>query len=162
MHISDLISPSRVVGGVKATSKKRALEAVSALLAKSDPNLTDAEVFDCLLAREKLGSTGMGHGVAIPHGRSKKGTRAVGAFIQLEKGVDYDAVDSQSVQLLFALIVPLKSTEEHLQILATLAEMFSDTGFREQLAKAPSSQALYDLLVSWESSPPQRSVVPGG
>ncbi len=150
MKIASLITPDRIVCGAKAASRKRVLELLSSLIISNQPQLTEQEVFESLLARERLGGTGLGHGLALPHGRLKNLDRAVGAFVKLESGVDFDANDRQPVDLLFALLVPEKSTDEHLRILATLAQMFSDPQLREQLRTADSSQGLFDLLAQWQ------------
>lgn len=146
MQIADVITLDRIACHVKASSKKRVFELLGELLAGSQSGLTQAEIVDSLLARERLGCTGLGHGVAIPHGRLKKIDKALGAFIQLEKGIDFDASDNQPVDLLFVLLVPEKSTEEHLQLLAQLAEMFSDEGLREKLHCAQTRDELCDLV----------------
>ena len=131
MNISDIISPDRVVCDIDASSKKRALEQLSDMIATdSTPSLLPQDVVDSLIARERLGSTGIGYGVAIPHGRVKNTDHAIAAFARLHEGIDFDAADNQTVDLLFALLVPEDSTNEHLQLLAQLAEMFSDEDFR--------------------------------
>jgi PTS system nitrogen regulatory IIA component len=150
MNIADLIAPQRVVHGVQASSRKRVLELLSQLLAADQPGLTQQEVFDSLIARERLGGTGLGRGVALPHARLKNGKRASAAFVQLREGIDYDANDKQPVDLFFGLIVPERSTEEHLQILATLAQMFSDKPLRERLRMADSADAVFDVLTRWQ------------
>lgn len=146
MQIAEILKPERIAVSNGITSKKGVLEELARLIALDTPDLTQTEVFDSLCARERLGSTGLGHGVAIPHGRLKAGKHTLGAFIQLSSGVDYDAVDQQPVDLLFALLVPEESTDQHLQILARLAEMFSDTDFIRKLRYANSSERLYELL----------------
>ena len=146
MHIADFISPERVIRKSKVSSKKRALEEVSGLIAGAQADLVELEIFDCLLARERLGSTGIGHGVAIPHGRLKSVTHPIGAFAVLEKGVDFDAMDGAPVDLVCALVVPVESTEEHLQILASLAALFSDERLRENMRRAASAEEVYTLL----------------
>lgn len=146
MPAADLITPNTIACGVKASSKKRALEALSALLAANGSGLIDTEIFESLIMRERLGSTGIGHGVAIPHGRLKGVKSALGAFVQLEQGVDFDAIDNGPVDLMFALLVPVESTDEHLQLLAQLAEMFSDASLRERLREAESVKEIYELL----------------
>ncbi|NOY71087.1 MAG: PTS IIA-like nitrogen regulatory protein PtsN [Gammaproteobacteria bacterium] len=146
MKIEDLLSVQRVVQGADVVSKKKVLELLSQLLADSLEGLTQGKVFDSLLSRERLGSTGLGHGVAIPHGRIAGLSQATAAFVQLRKGIDYDAVDQQPVDLLFALLVPVDATEEHLQVLATLAEKFNDIELREHLRQATSNEALQALL----------------
>lgn len=146
MQIAEILTPARIAGDVDVTSKKGVLELLANLIAEDTPELTQAEIFDSLCARERLGSTGLGHGVAIPHGRLKGSKLTLGAFVQLNEGVDYDAVDQQPVDLLFALLVPEESTDEHLQILARLAEMFSNNDLVGQLRRGGNSATLYDLL----------------
>lgn len=150
MKISDILSPERISCAASPASKKRALEEVGALMLNADTSLTQGEIFDSLLSRERLGSTGLGHGVAIPHGRVDSATRASGAFIQLKQGIDFDAIDDQPVDLIFGLLVPAESTEEHLQILAHLAKMFSDKTFCEKLRQASNNEELYTLLSNWQ------------
>ena len=146
MQIAEILTPGRVAVSSGISSKKGVLEELARLIAEDTANLTQTEIFDSLCARERLGSTGLGHGVAIPHGRLKGGKQTLGAFIQLQEGIDYDAVDQQPVDLLFALLVPEESTDEHLQILARLAEMFSDSDLVRRLRRASSSNRLYELL----------------
>ncbi len=146
IHIADTISPERIVSNAQATSKKCALERLSSLVASNEDKLVATEVFDTLVARERLGSTGIGHGVAIPHGRLGKLDHAVSAFMRLEKGVDFDAIDNEPVAYMFALLVPKDSNDDHLQLLAQLAKMFSNPAMRERLRLASSSEELYELL----------------
>ncbi|QKT02915.1 PTS IIA-like nitrogen regulatory protein PtsN [Ectothiorhodospiraceae bacterium 2226] len=151
MRVGDLITIERVAANAEdVTSKKKALERLSELLAQGEDDISRTEVFDSLIARERLGGTGLGHGVALPHGRVKNNRKTRGAFIQLIEGVDFDAIDQQPVDLLFALLVPEESTEEHLRVLAQLAEMFSSREFRERLREARTSEALYRLLAEWQ------------
>lgn len=152
MQFSDIITPERIATQVSATSKKRALETLSELFAEHSSSTKNAhEIFDSLIARERLGTTAIDHGVAIPHGRIKDNTETIGAFVQLTEGVDCDALDGEPVNLMFALLVPEDSTEEHLQLLARFAEMFSDAELREKLRTAADNQSLYDLLIDWDS-----------
>jgi PTS system nitrogen regulatory IIA component len=150
MNIAQLLSPERVAHGVQTGSRKRALELLGKLIVGNDPMLSEQEVFEGLMAREKLGGTGLGWGIALPHARLKNLRQASGAFIQLASGIDFDANDKQPVNLLFALVVPEKSTDEHLQILSSLAAMFSDRQLREQLREADSSHTLFELLTQWQ------------
>jgi len=151
MQISDIITPERIATQVPVASKKRALETLSELFVTRSPDTLDAhDIFNSLIARERLGTTAIDHGVAIPHGRLKNSTETIGAFVQLADGIDCDAFDHQSVNLMFALLVPEDSTEEHLQLLARLAEMFSDNELREKLRAAANSQSLYDSLIDWD------------
>jgi PTS system nitrogen regulatory IIA component len=153
MQLADIITPERVVSKVRATSKKRALETISDIIAtNSNTKLGANDIFDSLIARERLGTTAINHGVAIPHGRVKNSMDTIGAFVQLTDGIDCDAMDHQAVKLMFALLVPEESTEEHLQLLARLANMFNNEELREQLLTAKDSQMLYDLLIQWDQS----------
>jgi len=111
------------------------------------PDLDEREVFQTLLRREQLGSTAVGHGVALPHGRIPDLERPIGAFSRLASPTDFDALDDHPVSLVFALLVPNEENEQHLQVLARLARMLDDESFRERLLKA-SGNDLFDLLVS--------------
>lgn len=153
MQFSDIITPERIATQVPVTSKKRALETISELFATRSPSTMDAhDIFSSLIARERLGTTAIDHGVAIPHGRIKNSSETIGAFVQFADGIDCDAFDQQSVNLMFALLVPEESTEEHLQLLARLAQMFSDAELRDKLRAAVNNQSLYDLLIDWDTS----------
>lgn len=149
MNLSELITPRQVTCRADVTSKKRALELLGELVAQATGDLEQRTVFESLLSRERLGSTGLGHGVALPHGRLAASPRAIGAVLKLEQGIDFDAIDQQPVDLLFALIVPEHFTDEHLKILAYLAEMFSNQEFCQQLRACREDQALYEQLLSW-------------
>jgi len=146
MQISEILSSDSILCGQVFSSKKTTLEELSKLLANTDSSISYTEVFDCLVAREKLGSTGLGNGIAIPHGRLKGGKKTIAAFIQLQFGIDYDAIDEAPVDLMFALLVPEDSTDEHLKTLAHLAEMFSNTETLEQLRSATSVEGIYKTL----------------
>lgn len=151
MEIGDIINPERIACNIDASSKKRALEKISDILACDEiSNIGAQDVCESFIAREKLGSTGIGLGVAIPHGRIKNTDKTIAAFIQLHEGVDYDAEDNESVDLLFALLVPENATDDHLKILAELAEMFSNSQIRKKLRSAKNSSALFDLLRNWK------------
>jgi PTS system nitrogen regulatory IIA component len=151
MHLDEIISPERALFNVHVTSKKRALELLSGLLTKMQPTLDRNEVFESLCNRERLGSTGLGYGVALPHGRVDKNEQTIGAFLQLAESVDFDSVDNQPVDLLFAMLVPENSTNEHLNMLAELAELFSREEVREKLRKVTDSSELFDLLKTYAS-----------
>jgi nitrogen PTS system EIIA component len=149
MQVFDILTRERVVCGIKARSKKAILEVLANLIASPASELASAEVFNSLLSRERLGSTGLGHGVAIPHGRINHGSRTYGAFARTEEGIDFDALDNQPVDLFFSLLVPDKATDQHLQILAQLAEMFSDDEFLARLRASRSHDELFELLTTW-------------
>ncbi len=146
MNISELINPECVLCCPEVGSKKRLLEYISELLTKMAPQLSHSEIFESLINREKLGSTGLGKGVAIPHGRMAALDRPVCAFIKLDTPIDFDATDEQPVDMVFALLVPEDSTEEHLQILSTIAEFFSDEGFCASMRQCASDECVYQLL----------------
>lgn len=146
MSDTKLIVPERARCSADITSKKRVLELLSELISESSEDLEARDVFNCLFSREKLGSTGLGQGVAIPHGRMPEVTAAVGAAVTLQSGVDFDAPDGQPVDLVVGLIVPEKSTEEHLHILAKLAEAFSDEATVRAVREARTPEALSTLL----------------
>ncbi|EGV19253.1 MULTISPECIES: PTS sugar transporter subunit IIA [Thiocapsa] len=142
----ELINEARIGQGLEISSKKRLLETLAELLANDHPRLSTENVFERLLERERLGSTGLGHGVALPHARIKEVSQVIGAFVQTTRGVDYDAADGEPVDLAFALLVPETATEEHLQLLAYLAGRFSESATRSQLRDADSPAAILDLL----------------
>jgi PTS system nitrogen regulatory IIA component len=146
MLVSDLLSPERVLPDVRTSSKKRLLELVSEALVKNDESLDSREVFESLCARERLGSTGLGNGVAIPHGRIKGSSGVQAVFIRLIKPLAYDAIDGQPVDLLFALAVPQKCTQDHLKLLSQIAERFSNTELLEKLRAAGDANELIHLL----------------
>lgn len=146
MDVSDILVPERVICHAKVGSKKKALDLLSELLAANNTILSQQEIFESLLNREKLGTTSLGFGVALPHGRQKKSDITLGAFIQLEEPIDYDAVDNQKVDLLFALLVPHDSTDQHLQLLAALAEMFNNEQFRTRMRSVEDNREACRLL----------------
>ena len=146
MQISEILSSDSILCGQSFSSKKSTLEELSKLLADTDSSISYIEVFDCLVAREKLGSTGLGKGVAIPHGRLKGGKRTIAAFVQLQHRINYDAIDEAPVDILFALLVPEDSTDEHLKILSHLAELFSNSETLEQLRSVTSIDRIYKIL----------------
>ena len=146
MLISDLLSPERIRCNVHSSSKKRLLEVISAELARNSDGLDEREIFESLCARERLGSTGLGNGVAIPHGRVKGSNIVHASFIRLKKPLAFDAIDGKPVDLLFALAVPENCNENHLKLLAQVAELFSDRDLLRQLRDAGDSTDLLKLL----------------
>jgi PTS system nitrogen regulatory IIA component len=146
MSKPELLIPERARCQTEITSKKRALEVLSELIAEGQEALTPRMVFNCLVSREKLGSTGLGHGVAIPHGRMPEVSSALGAALTLKGGVDFDSPDGEPVDLVVGLIVPEASTDEHLHILASLAEAFSDSESTRAIREAATPEELTSLL----------------
>lgn len=153
MQLIDLINPESVACDIHAASKKKALEVVSERLARKQDQAGSRQILEGLCAREKLGSTGLGHGVAIPHARLESLDRPIGVFVRLADAVDFDAADREPVDLLFALVVPEAATEEHLQLLSQIAELFGDEGRRKRVRNAEDDKALYDLLTHWHTEP---------
>lgn len=152
MFPPNLITETRVLSRCDVSSKKRLLETLAGLLAGAHPQLTSEQVFDRLLERERLGSTGLGHGIALPHARIGEVDDALGAFVQLRAGVPFDAIDDRPVDLAFALLVPESADERHLQLLAGLAEMFNDEQLRERLRRSETDGALLQVIQAWEAA----------
>jgi PTS system nitrogen regulatory IIA component len=148
MQIESLISPGRTLCGIEGGSKKRALELLANAIAQDIPQIDADELFRRLVGRERLGSTGIGHGVAIPHCRVENCTGTVGALITLTEPIDFDAIDSQPVDILFAMLVPEDAHDEHLQTLATLAGALNNPEYRQRLRKAESDQTLYQAAIA--------------
>lgn len=151
MPLTDLLSADRIVLLAEPGDRDGVLDAASRLLADASPEHT-AAIADSLRQRERLGSTAIGHGVAIPHGRSDAYDHARAAFLRLSHPVDFGAGDHEPVDLVFAMAVPEHFTQQHLQWLAELAERFSDAGFRDALRKAPGIEALRGLMLDWPAS----------
>jgi PTS system nitrogen regulatory IIA component len=146
--VSECLTPEAVLAGVNIGSKKQLLEAIGDLLSATG-GLASRDVFDSLFAREKLGSTALGYGIAIPHGRIKGLKSTTCAFLRLAEPVDYDAPDGMPVDLVFALLVPTVATDLHLQILAELAQLFSSKDMRERLRASEDAAALCCLIREW-------------
>ena len=151
-QIAQLLPESNILLDVEATSKKRLFEQVGALF-EDRAQIARSTVFDSLFAREKLGSTGLGQGIAIPHGRIKGLDHALAAFVRPRQPIPFDAPDGKPVGQVFVLLVPEHATEEHLQLLSELAGMFSERSFRDELAGAIDSSSLHRLFSSWPGPP---------
>lgn len=149
-QIAKLLPPENILLGLDASSKKRVFEQIG-ILFENRHGLARNVVYDALFAREKLGSTGLGQGIAIPHGRIKGIKEAIGGFVRLANPVQFEAPDGKPVSLVFALLVPEAATERHLQILSELAQLFSDHAFREHLAAAPDTAAVHALFLNWQT-----------
>ena len=146
MPLSPLLGPDRIALLAGPADRDRVLDEAARLLAGDSGTDRDA-VAECLRQRERLGSTAIGHGVAIPHGRCAAWGEARAAFLRLDPPVDFDAGDGEPVDLVFARAVPEHFTQQHLQLLSELAERFADAGWREALRKAPDAAALRALLL---------------
>ena len=150
-RLASILPVAQVLVGVEATSKKRAFEEAG-LLFENLHGLSRALVTDSLFARERLGSTGLGHGVAIPHGRIKGLKAPMAAVFSLAHPIGFDAPDEQAVGLLIFLLVPEAATQKHLEILSEIAEMLSDGALRENIKTSASSEALHQLIAQWRSA----------
>lgn len=146
--VSPLLKPANVLADFDTSSKKRLFEQAGQMFQTSH-GVSGTEVFDSLFSREKLGSTALGYGIAIPHGRLKHLKETACAFLRLKTPADFDAPDQQPVDLVFILLAPAAATDVHLQILGELAAMFSDEGFRARLRAAPDATALHRLITEW-------------
>jgi PTS system nitrogen regulatory IIA component len=143
LTIDNILAPELTLCRVQASSKKRVLETIAEQIHHLDETLNDADIFNNLVSRERLGSTGIGQGIAIPHCRVEGLDRVIGVLMTLEEPVDFDAIDNQPVDLVFALIVPKEATSEHLELLSQLAEKFNDAGFCQKLRQCDQPGGLY-------------------
>ena len=151
MQILDILTPDRAQAGVAVGSKKRALEQAARSVEKALGGTDLAgTVFDALLARERLGSTALGDGVAIPHCRLAGCTQTIGLLLRLAEGIDFDAPDGQPVDLLFVLVVPQEATDEHLQLLGRVAALFNDPKVRADLRAAQDGSELHARVQAFE------------
>lgn len=148
LTIENILAPDLALCRVQGTSKKRILEFIAEQVHRHDPGLDETQIFNNLVSRERLGSTGIGQGIAIPHCRLEGCERVVGVLITLEEGVPFDAIDNLPVDLLFALIVPKEATSEHLELLSQLAEKFNDRSFCDQLRQCTDAESLYKRMTS--------------
>lgn len=151
VRIADLLSPARIDLGCQVTSKKRLMEHIAAMLAR-ETAVSEQAIFRVLIERERLGSTGVGHGVALPHGRLGDIDDAIVALAVLDEPLDYQAPDRQDVQIVVGLLVPEDATEIHLQILARLAELLSDARARDRLLRAKDKDEVFSTLREMETS----------
>ena len=152
-RLSAILPVAQVLVGLEATSKKRAFEEAG-LLFENLHGLSRALITDSLFARERLGSTGLGHGVAIPHGRIKGLKAPMAAVFQLAHAIGFDAPDEQPVVLLIFLLVPEAATQKHLEILSEIAELLSDSSLREKIKSSASADELHRMIDGWQSAQP--------
>lgn len=147
IRLENILTPGRSLVSVPGGSKKRVLEQIASLVATELPELDEQDIFESLIAREKLGSTGFGNGIAIPHCRLPGCHAPLSAVLRLDSAVDFDAIDGAPVDLLFVLLVPEAATDEHLELLRQIASMLDRSEVRERLRQAQSSEALYQVVV---------------
>jgi nitrogen PTS system EIIA component len=155
--VARLLPREHVLLGLEVSSKKRLFEQLG-LLFENSRHVPRSRVFDALFDRERLGSTGLGYGVAIPHGRIRMLKEPACAFVRTAAPIAFEAPDGEPVSLVFAMLVPERATEAHLELLSELAQMFSDARLREALLAAPDADAAHRLIAEWSPyAPAQRS-----
>jgi len=147
IRLETILTPGRSLVNVPGGSKKKALENIANLIHREVPDLDEQAVFEALIAREKLGSTGFGNGIAIPHCRLKGCHSPISALIHLQAPIDFDAIDGAPVDLLFVLLVPEAATDAHLELLRQIASMLDRKEVREKLRSAPNNEALYQVVL---------------
>ena len=147
IRLETILTPGRSLVNVPGGSKKRVLQEIATLVDREVPDLEMQDVFEALFAREKLGSTGFGNGIAIPHCRLKGCSSPISALIHLDAPIDYDAIDGAPVDLLFVLLVPEAATDAHLELLRQIASMLDRKEVRDRLRAASSSEALYQVVL---------------
>ena len=150
-RLASILPAAQVLVSVDATSKKRVFEQAG-LIFENHQAIARAKVFDSLFARERLGSTGLGHGVAIPHGRIKGLKQPLAAVFQLSNPIGFDAPDEQPVLLMIFLLVPEAATQKHLEILSEIAELLSDSQLREGMKTANADAVLHQMISTWHSA----------
>lgn len=150
-NLAKILPAANVVLDLEVSSKKRAFEQAG-LIFENNCGIARSTVSDNLFARERLGSTGLGHGVAVPHGRIKGLKSPLAAFVRLEEPIPFESPDGQPVRLLFFLLIPDHVTQQHLDILSEIAEMFSDEALREALATDPLASSVHARIVAWQPS----------
>ena len=151
MEIVDLLTPDGVIPDLKATSKKQALQELAKRAAKGSGQQERA-IFDVLLERERLGTTGVGHGIAIPHGKMAGIDRPYGLFARIENPIDFDAIDEQPVDLIFLLLAPEGAGADHLKALARVSRLLRDTAICDKLRGSDNAEAIYALLTDSSAS----------
>lgn len=147
MTLETILPPERILFAVPGGSKKRVLEFFSTFIAQNTPSLDSEEVFARLIGRERLGSTGIGNGVAIPHARSPHCSGPVAAFLKLAEPIDFDAIDGEPVDLVFVLLVPEEADDTHLALLSQVATVMNDADTRSRLRHSTTQRELYDTLI---------------
>lgn len=150
-HFSQILPPENVVLDLDVSSKKRTFEQAG-LIFENNCGIARSTVSDNLFARERLGSTGLGHGVAVPHGRIKGLKAPLAAFVRLAEPIPFESPDGQPVNLLIFLLIPDHVTQQHLEILSEVAEMFSDEAFRNVLLAAPDAATAHSRIITWQPS----------
>ena len=153
MRISEFLSPEAVIADLRAKDKQEVLRELSAALSRAHPSLKEERLVEVLREREKLGSTGIGEGVAIPHGKLAGMTQLLAAFGVSRGGVDFEAIDGRPTHLFFALVAPENSAGVHLKALARISRLFKNARFRASILEAPTAAAIHELIVQEDARP---------
>jgi PTS system nitrogen regulatory IIA component len=153
VRISEFLSPEAVIADLRAKDKQEVLRELSAALARAHPSLKEERLVEVLREREKLGSTGIGEGVAIPHGKLAGMTQLLAAFGVSRGGVDFEAIDGRPTHLFFALVAPENSAGVHLKALARISRLFKNARFRASILEAPTVAAIHELIVQEDARP---------
>lgn len=153
MHLCDILAKETSFAHSFMASKKRALEFISEVAAKQIESIGQFDVNQSLLKRERFGTTAVGHGIAIPHCRIPRLERPLAVLLQLKEGIDFGATDGEKVDIIIALLVPTESNDEHLKLLAEVADLFSQQDLRQQVRRCTSNQELYQTVTSWHKQP---------
>lgn len=152
IQLKEILTPTQTLVDVKVSSKKRALEVIAKTVATSCANLEEQAVFEQLIERERLGTTGFGKGVAIPHCRMAGCIEPIVVVLKLAAPIDFDAVDEQLVDIIIGLVVPQEATDDHLQLLKQIAELLSDVEMCKQIRAATNDEQLYQLIINGVTS----------
>ena len=149
MHLEDILSVERCRCRIQGVSKKRILNTISELISENIDSLEAADVFDALMAREQLGTTGLGNGIAIPHCRLAPCEKIIGALITLDKPIDFDSLDNKPVDILFVMLVTHEESDEHVKTLAEIARLFIDEDFCYTLRHTVDNEDLYNIVITY-------------
>lgn len=149
IRIEDILTPERTLMDAPVSSKKKLLEYIASFVGNQTGTAV-SDIFERLLSRERLGSTGIGEGIAIPHCRLPECENPIGILLKLEEAIDFDAMDHRPVDLVFALIVPEAANNQHLQVLAMLARNFTEPSYRDALRNAPDAKQLFERAISMQ------------
>lgn len=147
MDIPSLLSSNNVLCQQESTSKKRILESIAEHISNANQDLKASDIFGALIAREKLGSTGIGHGIAIPHCRISNCKAITAMLVTLKQGIDFDAIDNEKVDIIFVLIVPEDADDDHLKTLASIAEVFSSDAVLQKVRQAQNIESLMNVFM---------------
>ncbi|MFD2229667.1 PTS IIA-like nitrogen regulatory protein PtsN [Alkalimarinus sediminis] len=147
VSIQSILSPELAICGLPGSSKKKVLEEIAQRIAQQYPDINENTIFNSLIGRERLGSTGIGQGIAIPHCRLENCQKVIGALLTLDQKVPFDAIDNEPVDLLFVLLVPQEATSEHLELLSQLAEKFNNTELCQKLRGCKDNESLYQTII---------------